>query len=143
MTLVKNNYRPISRPFNNIFDEFFNELPALAEKAGFNFPPVNIVETQEAYHMELNVPGRNKEDFKINLENGLISVSYEKKEEASVEGQKLVRKEFSFQSFKRSFGLDDKIDTAAIQAKYENGLLKLYLPKKAEVKEAAKNISIQ
>jgi HSP20 family protein len=56
---------------------------------------------------------------------------------------KSIRKEFSFQGFKRSFSLDDKVDAATIQAKYENGLLKVYLPKKAEVKEAAKQITVQ
>ncbi len=143
MTLVRNNYRPAQRTFNNLFDEFFNELPVFTEKAGFNFPPVNIAETSDAYHLELNVPGRNKEDFKIGIENGLLSIAYEKKEEVKNEDVKYVRSEFSFQSFKRNFSLDEKVDTANIQAKYENGLLKLLLPKKAEVKEAAKQINIQ
>jgi HSP20 family protein len=143
MTLVKTNYRPVNRAFSNLFDDFFSEFPVLADKAGLNFPPVNIAETNDAYHLEVNVPGRNKEDFKINVDNGTLTVSYEKKEEAKNDDVKSVRREFSFQSFKRSFSLDDKVDAAAIQAKYENGLLKLYLPKKAEVKEAAKQIAIQ
>ncbi len=141
MTLVKNNFRPVT--FNSVFNELFNEFPAFADKAGLNFPPVNIAETADAYHVEVNAPGRNKEDFKINADKGLLTISYDKKDEAAVEGVKTVRKEFSFQSFKRSFNLDDKIDVANIQAKYDNGLLKVLLPKKAEVKEAAKQISIQ
>jgi HSP20 family protein len=143
MTLVKNNYQPGQRTFNNLFDEFFNEFPVFAEKSGVNFPPVNISETADAYHLELNVPGRNKEDFKVGLENGLLTISYEKKEDVKNEDVKNVRREFSFKSFKRSFSLDEKVDAANIQAKYENGLLKLYLPKKAEIKEAAKQINIQ
>ncbi len=143
MTLVRNNYNPVGRAFNNVFDELFNELPVWADKAGLNFPQANIAETADAYHVELNAPGRNKEDFKIDLDNGLLTISYEKKEEVKREDVKSVRKEFSFRSFKRSFSLDDKIDVAGIQAKYENGLLKLLLPKKAEVKEAAKQITIQ
>ena len=141
MTLVKNNFRPVH--FNNVFNELFNEFPAFADKAGLNFPPVNIAETADGYHIELNAPGRNKEDFKINLDNGLLTISYEKKEEAKNDNVKSLRKEFSFQSFKRSFSLEDKVDAAKIQAKYENGLLKIYLPKKAELKEAAKQITIQ
>ncbi len=142
MTLVKNNFRPVN--FNSVFNELFNDFPAaFADKAGLNFPPVNIAETADAYHVELNAPGRNKEDFKINIDNGLLTISYEKKEETKSDDVKTVRKEFSFQGFKRSFNLDDKVDAANIQAKYENGLLKLLLPKKAEVKEAAKQITIQ
>lgn len=141
MTLVRNNFRPVS--FGNVFNDFFNDLPAFAEKTGLNFPPVNIAETEDGYHVELNAPGRNKEDFKINLDNGLLTIGYEKKEEAKNDAVKSIRKEFSFQSFKRSFSLEDKVDAVNIQAKYENGLLKIYLPKKAEVKEAAKQITIQ
>ena len=64
MTLVKNNFRPVS--FNSVFNELFNDFPAaFADKAGLNFPPVNIAETADGYHVELNAPGRNKEDFKI------------------------------------------------------------------------------
>ena len=141
MTLVKNNFRPIN--FNSVFNDLFNELPAFADKAGLNFPPANIAETADAYHVELNAPGRNKEDFKISAENGLLTISYEKKEEIKNEGLTTIRREFSFQGFKRSFSLDDKVDVTGIQAKYENGLLKVLLPKKAEVKEAAKQIAIQ
>ncbi len=141
MTLVKNNFRPVN--FNSVFNELFNEFPAFADKAGLNFPPVNIAETADAYHVALNAPGRNKEDFKISAENGLLTISYEKKEETTNEDIKNIRKEFSLQGFKRSFSLDEKIEVAGIQAKYENGLLKVLLPKKAEVKEAAKQITIQ
>jgi HSP20 family protein len=142
MTLVRNNFRPVS--FNSMFNELINDFPAaVADKAGLNFPPVNIAETEDGYHVELNAPGRNKEDFKINIDNGLLTISYEKKEEPKNESVKSLRKEFSFQSFKRSFSLEDKVDAASIQAKYENGLLKVYLPKKPEVKEAAKQITVQ
>lgn len=143
MTLVKFN-RPVSKPFNNLFDELLNDFPGNFGKEWNNaVPPVNIAETAEAYHLELSVPGRNKEDFKVNIENGLLTVSFEKKEETKDENVKSVRKEFSYQSFKRSFSLDEKIDVEKIQAKYENGILKFFLPKKEQVKEATKQISIQ
>ena|ERR1700759_2518710 len=141
MTLVKNNYRPVH--FNNLFNDLFNDFSAFGDRTSFQFPPVNIAETEDGYHVEVNAPGRNKEDFKINVENGLLTISYEKKEETKQEGVKSIRKEFNFQGFKRSFSLDDKVDASSIQAKYENGLLKLYLPKKAELKEAAKQITVQ
>lgn len=143
MTLVK-VHNPVQKNINTFFDEFFNELPAFGKTVNNLFSPaVNIVETAGTYHLEVNAPGRKKEDFNILVDKGLLTISYEKKEEAKNDDVKVVRREFNFQSFKRSFTIDDKINTEAIQAKYEDGLLKLLLPKVAEVKEAAKHISIQ
>ena len=142
MTLVKNN--PVY--FGNLFDELFNQFPANWGKDAqgtFNAVPANIHETKEGYHVELNAPGRNKEDFKVNLENGLLTISFEKKEETENKDYKTIRKEFNYRSFKRSFSLDEKINTAGIQAKYENGILKVYLPKKEEVVVNPQQINIQ
>jgi HSP20 family protein len=137
-------HSPVQKNLNNFFDEFFNELPAFGKTVNnLSSPAVNIVETPEAYHLELNAPGRNKEDFQISVNKGLLTISYEKKEEAKNEDVKVVRREFSFQSFKRSFTVDEKINAEAIQAKYENGLLKLLLPKKAEQQQPVKTITIQ
>lgn len=143
MTLVKVNNNA-ARPFGHLFDELFNELPAFGRQwtSGLDFPATNIHETPEAFHLELNVPGRNKEDFKVNVENNLLTISFEKKEETKSEDYKTVRREFSYKSFARSFNLDQQVDGTKIQAKYENGLLKILLPKKAEVKEANKQIII-
>jgi HSP20 family protein len=105
-------------------------------------PAANVTETPNAYHLELNVPGRNKEDFKINVEKGLLTVSFEKKEESTVEGTSNIRREFTLKSFKRSFSLDEKVDVTNIQAKYENGILKIELPKKEQVKDEPKLIAI-
>lgn len=141
MTLVKNN--PVY--FGNLFDELLNQFPATWGKDaqnGFSSVPANIHETKDGFHVELSAPGRNKEDFKINLDNGLLTISFEKKEEAENKEYKTIRKEFGLRSFKRSFNLDDKINTGGIQAKYENGVLKLYLPKKEEVAVAPQQIAI-
>jgi HSP20 family protein len=142
MTLLKVNNTPVQKGFNNLFDEFFNEFPAFTGKENWGSVPVNIHETKDAFHLELNAPGRSKEDFKLSIENGLLTISFEKKEENKTEDYKTVRKEFSYRSFKRSFNLDEQIDTNNIQAKYENGLLKLLLPKKEQIKENAKQINI-
>lgn len=143
MTMIKVN-NPVQRNINSIFDELFNELPAFGRNINNLFSPaVNIVENNEAYHLELMAPGRNKEDFAVAVEKDLLTISYTAKEEVKVEGLKTVRKEYSLQSFKRSFNLDEKINADGIQAKYKNGILKLYLPKKAEVTQPAKSISIQ
>ena len=143
MTLVKVNNHP-ARNLSSFVDEFFQDFLTTWNREGnFGFPPVNIHETKDAYHLELSAPGRNKEDFQLSIDKGQLTIAFEKKEEAKTEDYKTVRKEFSFKSFKRTFNLDDRIDTNGIQAKYENGVLKLLLPKKAEQKESTKQISIQ
>lgn len=142
MTIVKNN--PVY--FGNLFDELFNQFPASWGKDAQNSVgsiPANIHETKEGYHVELNAPGRNKEDFKVNLEHGLLTISFEKLEEPVNKDYKTIRKEFGYNSFKRSFSLDEKINTAGILAKYENGILKVYLPKKEAVVVTPQEISIQ
>jgi HSP20 family protein len=140
--LVKVNNRPMTRGFNSIFDEFFNEFPAKMQSR-LNFPPVNIHENENSYEVELSVPGRSKEDFKISLEQGLLTISFEKKEENKTEGQKTLRREFSYQSFTRSFNLDETINAENIQAKYDNGILNITLPKKEQAKPVKKEINIQ
>ena len=143
MTFVKTNHNGF-RNLSNFVDEVFQNIPAgLGREESYGFPPVNIHETSDAYHLELSAPGRTKEDFKLALDNGQLTISFEKKEDTKTEDYKTVRKEFSFRSFKRSFTLDDKIDSNGIQAKYENGVLKVLLPKKEQVKETTKEITIQ
>jgi HSP20 family protein len=135
---------PVNKTLTSVFDELFNALPSTsANDVRSTKAPVNISEAENGYNIEFSVPGRNKEDFKINVDKGLLTVSYEKKEETETKDVKVLRKEFSFQSFNRSFSLDEKINAEGIEAKYENGILKVFLPKKEEVKIAPKQISIQ
>jgi len=138
MTLVKHNYRNL----NNLFDEFFTAVPATWNK-DLHVPPVNISETKDAFQLDLQVPGLNKEDFKISVENGLLTISYEHKAEEENKDVKTYRKEFATRSFKRTFSVDEKINADAISAKYDAGVLKLTLPKKEEVKVQPKQIAIQ
>lgn len=147
MTFVKVN--PSPKHFNNWVNDVLN-VPAvnrLLEDDFFGgrlhgFPPVNIAESAEGYELEVAAPGLDKADFKIQLEKNVLTISYDKKSETDQKDVKQVRKEFSQRSFKRSFTVDENVDATNISAKYENGLLKLALPKKAEVKEAAKDITI-
>lgn len=130
--------------FNKSFDKFFDELfTQLPVATGKQMPPVNIHETDEAYHLEVVAPGMNKEDFKINLENGLLTLSFEKKENIEQKNYKTHRREYHYESFTRSFTVDNKIKADGIAAKYDNGVLKLYLPKKEEVKITPKQITIE
>lgn len=139
---MKVNHRP-ANAFNTLFDEFLAGLPTSGNWKNNAVPPVNIHETKDGYHLELSAPGRNKEDFNIKIEKGLLTISFEKQESKQSEEYKTVRREFSFQSFSRSFHLDENVDAENIQAKYENGVLKLLVPKKDQPKDNTKVIAVQ
>jgi HSP20 family protein len=145
MTLVRlNNKTPKS--FNNLVDDLFTNIPSLLRDdfltPSLQTTPVNIRETENDYVLDLIAPGFEKEDFKINLDKNTLTVSAEKKAESENRDEKNIRKEYKFQSFSRSFTIDEKIDATNIVAKYLNGVLTLNLPKKVEVKEAVKEITI-
>jgi len=145
MTLVKLN----SKPANgfSLMDNFFNEIPTFFrnELSSYSkdFVPVNVKETNGAYKLEVVAPGFEKNDFKVNLDKNILTISAERKNEVKEENEKQIRSEYRYESFKRSFTLDEKIEAERIDAKYVNGVLTLNLPKKAEVKASAKDISIQ
>lgn len=145
MTLVKVN-NPIAKSFDGFFSDFFNEIPAGFGKSMredfLSFPPVNIIEKNDHFHLEISAPGMQKSDFTINLEGNTLTISGSRKEEKTENDHKMIRREFTCKNFKRSFTVDDKIDAANINARYENGILLLNLPKKEEVKNANKQISI-
>ena len=144
MTVKVNN--PITKTFDGFFNEIFNELPANFGKTMredvLNFPPVNIIEKKDQYHLQLSAPGFEKADFSIKLDGKLLTISAEKKEDQLSETDKMIRKEFSYKGFKRSFTVDDKIDASNIIAAYENGILLIGLPKKEEQKSSTQEIKV-
>ncbi len=148
MAYVKFNSRPFEGTFNNLVDDLFTELPVLfkndfnnAERKGTI--PVNVKETEKSYQLEVVAPGFEKSDFKVNMEQDLLTISADKKSEVKDENEKHIRREYSFRSFKRSFTLDEKIDATNIEASYVNGVLTLNLPKKVAVKASATEIIIK
>jgi HSP20 family protein len=145
MSIVKFKHYP-SKSFNNLLDDFFPGFTSIYRDEhanGFNhFTPVNVKETERGYQLEVVAPGFTKEDFKISLDKNLLTISADKKVEEN-KAEKDIRREYRFQSFKRSFTLTDKIDTEKIEAKYDNGVLFIMLSKKEEVKAAVKEIAIQ
>jgi HSP20 family protein len=145
MTTIKFNRHPLQKSFGSMLDEIFNDIPVKWTNGfnGYQHPAVNIHETDDALHLEVNAPGRNKEDFKLSVEDNQLTISYEKTKQNETNKHKTIRREFSFESFKRSFNLGEDINPDAIEAKYENGVLSVLLPKKAVVKESAKQINVQ
>jgi HSP20 family protein len=148
MTVLKIKNRPVNGHFNSFVDDFFNQFPSMFRgdhslTSGNRTVPVNIRETETAYLLDVVAPGLNKEDFKISLENNLLSISFEKKSESDETKEKFIRSEYQFSSFTRSFTIDEKISADEISAQYVNGVLTLNLPKKAVVKPSAKQITIE
>ena len=140
MTLIR-WHRPtgLADMFQNFFDSDYNDFFSRR----FSDPAANIIETPESFQLDLAAPGMKKDDFKIHLENNILTVSSEVEDEKLEEGKNYTRKEFSYGSFSRSFTLPKIIDLERIRADYENGILKVLLPKKEEAKlEIKKEIKI-
>ena len=141
MTLVKRNGNLLNS-FPMLFDDFFSR--DLFNWGNTNFsdtnttiPAVNIKETAENYEVEVAAPGMTKKDFKVELDGNSLTISSERtNQKEEKEGERYACREFSYQSFQRTFTLQkDVVDIDKIQAKYENGLLHLLIPKKEEAKQ--------
>ena len=147
MTLVKFNRRPFEGSFNNLVDDLLANFPVFngseASQQWKGSVPVNISESEKTYIIEIAAPGFEKADFKISVDDQILTIYAEKTNELKEENKKQIRKEHSYRSFKRSFTLDEKTDVAGIDAKYVNGVLTLNVPKKEEVNTPALQISIQ
>ena len=129
-----------------IDDFFHNDLPTFFRSnvtTGLSLPKVNIQETVDAYHVAMAVPGMKKSDFNIEVDNQVLSISSEVKNEEETEIDNYTRREFGYTSFNRSFTLPESIDDGKIEAKYNEGILHVILPKKEEAKrQPARKITI-
>jgi HSP20 family protein len=147
MTNLKFNVTPFERSLSNLMDGFLTDTPpilkhTLSRPRSGSFAPVNITEKDDLYELEVVAPGFDKENFKIHLDNTLLTISAEKKQEENAENGKSIVQEFLAKSFKRSFTLDEKIDSEKIEAQYVNGILKVTLNKKEASKTTSKDIEI-
>ncbi|WP_121811851.1 Hsp20/alpha crystallin family protein [Mucilaginibacter kameinonensis] len=146
MTLVKfnNGHKNTSANpfFSDVFDSLINDS-FLSDKLIARVPAVNIAETENEFHVELAVPGLKKEDFKINLDKNVLSVAAEKKAENVEEGKKFSKREYSYNSFVRSFTLPESADQSKIDADYADGILKLTIAKKEEAKFQTREIAVK
>lgn len=146
MSLVKFNSdrknNALMPGFNDIFESFFNDS-FLSDRMVSRVPAVNISETNEEYHIELAAPGLKKEDFKIQMDGNVLSISVEQQKENEVKQKKYNKREYSYSSFVRSFTLPEGADDARIEAAYADGVLKISLPKKEEAKSTSRQIEIK
>ena len=146
MTLVKfangQRNRGVNPFFNDVFDSILSDS-FLSDKLSSRVPAVNIAETESEYQIDLAAPGLKKEDFKINLDKNILSISADKKTENVEEGKKFSKREYSYNSFSRSFTLPETADANKIDAEYVDGVLKLNVAKKEEAKVQAREISVK
>lgn len=132
--------------FGGLMENLWNEnnwLKPSELNKHFSMPAVNIKETENEYRLEVAAPGLEKEDFNIEVKDGILKLSASRKTEAEEKNEKFTRKEFGFQSFERNFALPkNAIRLEDIQANYEQGILKVSLPKQ-ETKETVTKVTVQ
>jgi len=137
MALMKIDHNLFPRLANTWEDFLAREISDVTEyKSSCNVPAVNIVETTNSFMLHLAAPGMKREEFKVNVDNGILTISAEHKEGHTYkEGDnKVTRQEFCYSNFKRSFTLPESALPEKIEAAYENGILSITIPKQAQEK---------
>jgi HSP20 family protein len=135
--------------FPSVFDDFFkpwNEWfdSGLSPVRTLKLPAVNITEEKDHYQVSLAAPGMKKDDFKIDLDGNMLTISSEKEEQKEDKDKKFTRREYSYSSFSRSFTLPEEINQDKIEASYQDGVLNLTLPRKEESKnQLSKHIPVK
>jgi HSP20 family protein len=124
------------RPWGNLFDGGLL-------KREMNVPAVNVAEHKDHYLLSMSAPGLKKDDFKIDVDGDLLTISSEKEESKEEKDEKYTRKEYNYSSFSRSFTLPEGTEKEKVAAKYEDGVLKITVPRnKAAKNTSAKQIAV-
>ena len=132
-----------------VFDEFFRPWTDWYDTSNLmgrvlNVPAVNISEMKDEYQVSVAVPGMKKDDFKIDVEGNVLTISSEKEESTEDKDGQYTRREYNYSSFTRSFTLPDEVNKEKIEAKYEDGVLKINMPRKDEAKKLlAKQVPVK
>ena len=146
MSLIKFNSgtkdNNLNRGFNDIFESMFQDT-FMSDRLMAKVPAVNISESEGHYHIEMAAPGLNKEDFKIKLDRNLLTVSVEQQKQNVETNRQYNKREFSYNSFVRSFALPESADDSGIEATYHDGILNIEVAKKEEAKQVVRQIEIK
>jgi HSP20 family protein len=131
--------------FPSLFDEFFTrDFGIDLAPRTHQTPAVNITEKENAFHLELVAPSKEKKDFDVELDDDILTISTTTEKESNDDSAQFTRREFDYTSFQRSFRISEAIDTKNIKANYKNGLLSIVLPKRKEaIPEPKKQIEIR
>jgi HSP20 family protein len=135
----------VDQLFQDNLSRFFNDDPWMSSGTQMHRVPVNLRETAKTYEMELVAPGLKKEDFRIQVSNESLTVSFdhEEKKEEGKEDEGWIRREYRNESFSRTFHLDDTVDATKIEADYNNGILHVCLPKKENAQKITRSIQVK
>jgi HSP20 family protein len=128
--------------FNDIFESFFNDS-FLSDRMVTRVPAANISETPDHFHIELAAPGLKKDDFKLKLDQNILSISVEQRMENTDEQKNFSKREYSYNSFVRSFTLPESANDDGIEAEYNDGILKINIAKKEEAKSVSRQIEVK
>ena len=131
----------------NVFSDFFEDTSRFIDgdmlRPFVQVPATNILEKKDSFQIELAIPGMSKNDFNIDIDNGFLTISSEKETSTEEKEENYTRREYNFNSFKRTFTLPETVKEEDIKAKYIDGVLKIMIPKKEEAKlKAKKHIAI-
>jgi HSP20 family protein len=143
MSLIKRSDWPTLG--GSLLSDFFDDERFANSQwlSGRSVPAVNIKETEKNFEVELAAPGYDKKDFNVNIDNGVLIVSAERRDEKENKDGNYTRREFGFTSFSRSFNLPQNTNEEDIDARFENGILKLSIPKQESNSKARKAIEIK
>jgi HSP20 family protein len=146
---LANQFRPmpiedqIGRIVENMFEDFLSPYSSVArlDAEGAISPRLNLTETDKSFEVEVELPGASKDDIKVAIDNRRVTIEAEEKREDKKEGENLIYAERLVRKFSRTFTLPTDVDDAAAQARFENGILHLTLPKKGAA--SAKKLTVQ
>lgn len=145
-TLAKSPGKSVAMPsLRSLMEDFWNS-ESIFDRSFFKnqaLPAVNIRESDTNFEIEVAAPGYKKDDFKIEVSDGVLTISAEEKEEKSEKAENYTRQEFSSSSFSRSFGLPENVNEEQVQARYKDGLLQLQLQKTEKAEPKKKMISVE
>ncbi len=142
MNLVKwseDSLKPITQ---SIFDNLFNSAEGLYNAPLAHLPAVNVKDKEDSFEMELAAPGKNKDDFKIEILNRVLTISSEEESTSEESEDDYARKEYSYSSFKRSFTLPEHTNEKEISASYDNGILLIQIPKNPDTESMTQSIAV-
>ena len=146
MSLVKWNPETSLFPgFSNWLDDFFpdnGDFPKPSVR-GVSIPAVNVTENKDAFKLKVAAPGFRKDDFKLEIHNGYLTISGKSKEEKEDKDEKFTRQEYRYSTFSRTFTLPENIKGEAITAEYTDGVLKVTLPKKTVDEKPVQQITVK
>ena len=130
--------------FDSLLDEFFNrEIGTfIGSDSGFHNVPVNVLESENDFSIELAVPGYDKDNFELKVEDDALTISARKETKEDASNGKFTRREFQVSSFSRTFNLPDSVNPNEVSAVYDAGVLKITLPKNEEAKPVVRNIQV-